>query len=442
MTANLAEDPTAWSEAGHVTTKQQRDAIKQRMIDPDDPLCIVIVCDMWLTGTDIPCLHTLYVDKPMRGHTMIQAISRVNRVFRDKPHGLIVDYIGIGDDLREATGTYTAGGGQGNPAPEISEEAVPLFQAALEEVRRLLPEGIDYGDWPGLSRIELEDRYALVYGTLTETEEQRDAFLQAEHRFSRAYLLVKHLDALRPCADEVLFYQRVRKQLLKTIAGHRSDQELERAVRDLVDESLESGGVVDIFGVAGIERADLSILDDAFLQTFKDRPLPNLRLMLLEKLLRDEIERRQRRNLARAKSFRELLEKTLQRYHNRLIDAAAVVKAMLEIRQEMERDARRAAELGLQEEELAFYDAIARNVQAVYEDALLRDLVHEVVQTIKRNLKVQWTEPHRESVKAGVRAAVRRVLRAKGIRADDLDNVVRLVMEQAEAMYADWPLAA
>jgi type I restriction enzyme R subunit len=290
MTGNLTEDPPEWSAAGHITTKTQREAIKKRMVDSDDPLKVVIVCDMWLTGTDIPCLHTLYVDKAMKGHTIIQAISRVNRVFRDKPHGLIVDYIGIGDDLREATGKYTSGGGRGEPAPGVSEEAKPLFFEYLGTIRQMLPDGIDYGDWRHLGRIDLEDRYAKVYGHLTDTDERRDGFLQAELKVSQSFLLVRHLDDCRPRADEIIFYQRVRQQLQKATSGGAPKQELDKAVRDLIDENVESEGVVDIFKAAGIEKADISILDDQFLQTFKDRPLPNLRLKLLEKLIADEIQ--------------------------------------------------------------------------------------------------------------------------------------------------------
>ncbi len=439
MTGDLTRDPPAWSAAGHITTKKQRDAIKQRMLDPDDPLKLVIVCDMWLTGTDIPCLHTLYIDKPMKGHNIIQAISRVNRVFSDKPHGLVVDYIGIGDELREATATYSAGGGRGQPAPNVGTEAKPLFFQALAAIRDLLPPDMDYGGWRRLSGIELEDRYALVFGHMAETDEVRDAYLHAERQLSHVYLLVQHLDDCRPYADEIIFFQRVRNQLLKTLPGQKSPQELERAVRDLVDDSVGSEGVVDIFKVAGIEKADVSILDDRFLQTFKDRPLPNLRLKLLERLVFDEVQARQRRNLAKAKSFRELLEKTLQRYHNRLIDAAAVVKAMLEIRKEMEASDQRAEALGLDPEELAFYDAIATNYNRVYGIEFLRDLVHEVVQTVKRNLRVDWTEPHREDVKAGVRAAVKRVLRARDVKEEDFDPLLTSIMTQAEALWAHWP---
>jgi type I restriction enzyme, R subunit len=442
MTGDLGKDPEEWSKAGHITTKAQRDSIKQRLIDPDDALKIVIVCDMWLTGTDIPCLHTLYVDKPMRGHTIIQAISRVNRVFRDKPHGLIVDYIGIGDDLREATGKYSQGGGHGEPAPDVSDEAKPVFFQCLDDIRLLLPEGIDYGDWMKLTRIDLEDRYSLVFGHLTSDDELKEHFLQAELRLNHAYLLVKHLDECRPHADEIIFVQRVRNQIVKSLPGRRSARELERAVKDLVDDSIESEGVVDIFKAAGIEKADISILDEDFLQTFKDKPHENLRLKLLEKLLSDEIQRRQKKNLAMAKSFKELLENTLQKYHNRLIDAADVIRAMMEIRNDMEDSDKRASELGLANDELAFYDAVAENYDDLYGSDFLRDLIHEVVQSIKRNLKVDWTEPHREDVKAAVSSAVKRVLRKRGVKAEDLNPVVTAIMAQAQALYANWPLAA
>ena len=370
MTGDLGKDPKAWSAAGHITTKTQRDAIKARMKKLDDPLKIVIVCDMWLTGTDIPCLHTLYIDKPMRGHSMIQAISRVNRVFRDKPHGLIVDYIGIGDELRDATAKYSQGGGQGSPAPNLDETARPLFLQCLADIRATLPPG-DYAAWRGLSAIALEDLYALVYGTLADTDERRDAFLQSELRLTNAFLLVKQLDDLRGHADEVIFYQRVRKQLGKALAKKAAKKTLDAAVRDLVDDSVQSEGVIDIFAAAGIDRLDISILDDAFLQTFKDRPHENLRLKLLEQLVHDQLKLLAKRNPTKAKSFRDMLEKTLQRYHSRLVDAAAVVQAMIEIRKEMEGDARRAKLLGLADEEIAFYDAVAENYATVYDERFL-----------------------------------------------------------------------
>ena len=235
---------------------------------------------------------------------------------------------------------------------------------------------------------EIEDLYSLVYGVMAEDEMRRDDFLDAEARLTAAFLLVKHLDDCRRHADEVIFCQRVRNQLRKALPGRKKKTDVEQAVRDLVDDAVESEGVVDIFKAVGLPRADISVLDESFLQTFKDKPQQNLRLMLLEQLLSDEIRRRQPRNLAQAKSFRELLERTLQRYHNRLIDAATVVAEMLRMKRDMDASDARARDLGLQEDEVAFYDAVAASGEAVYEEPFLRDLVHDVVQTINRMIDV------------------------------------------------------
>jgi len=442
MTGDITKDPKAWNEAGHITTKIQRDAIKARLVDPDDPLKIVVVCDMWLTGTDIPCLHTLYVDKPMKGHNMIQAISRVNRVFRDKPHGLIVDYIGIGDQLREATNTYTKGGGSGDPAPKVGEKALPVFFDCLEEIRRSVPEGDGYGKWRQMSALEREDLHRAAYDWLAEEDERTQVFLRAELRLTKAYLLVQQLDEARPHADEVICYQRIRKQVRKLTPGEDTDQKLEKAVRDLVDDHVESEGVVDIFQLSGLGAADISILDDDFLQTFKDKPHENLRVKLLAKLMGDQIRSQAARNLAKSKSFKELLQKTLDRYHKRVIDAATVIQAILEMKKEMDADAKRTKLLGLSEDELAFYDAVHDNYATVYDDPLLRDLIHDVVQVIKKNLKVDWTESHREEVKATVRAAVKRTLRRKKVKTEHFEPMMSAFLEQAEALWRDWPVGA
>ncbi len=440
MTGDLEHDPPEWSEAGHYTTKEQRDSAKARMVDASDPLKIVIVCDMWLTGTDIPCLHTLYVDKPMRGHNVIQAISRVNRVFKDKPHGMVVDYIGIGDELRAATEQYSGAGGRGDPAPEIGPEAVRVFMEALEEARALLPKGLPIADWRGLGRVALEDLYARAYGFLAEDDSRRDAFLAAEARLSKAYLLVKHRDDCRGHADAVIFCQRTRHQLAKTLPGRPPELDLDRAVRDLVDDSVESEGVVDIFAAAGLPRADISILDDAFLQTFKGKPHEDLRMKLLERLLSNEIAFRERGNLAKAKSFRALLDETLRKYHARVIDAAQVIKVMLEIRKEQAEQDARAQRLGLDATELALFDAIAIDPSRGYDEPFLRDLIHDVVAAIKSEAKFDWT--NREQQKAAVRAAVRRVLRKRLVRDADLEPFTERLIEQAVALCADWPQAA
>jgi len=446
MTGNLSQDPPAWSQAGHITTKLQRDAIKARMKDIDDPLRIVIVRDMWLTGTDIPCLHTLYVDKPMKGHTLMQAIARVNRIFSNKPGGLVVDFIGISDQLKEATKKYTQGGGGGNPAPNISDEAKQIFLQTLADANDLLPElpaGKTYGGWRSLPNIEFEDLFLHCCGHLMETDELRDDFLATEARLNCAFSLVNHLPDCIGFADEVVFYQLLRKQLNKTTSGPSpKDEEKAKAVRDLLDRSIESKGVVDIFAAAGIEEADISILDEKFLEEFKSYEQQNLRLKLLAKLLADEIRARERMNITKYRSFKEMLEQTLSKYHNRAIQAADVVRVMIEIRKDMDNEASRSNALNLSPEEIAFYDAVAENVAALFDEKTLCDLIRDVVQAVKKNLKVDWTKPHREDVKAGVRAAVKTVLRKRGVKKELLDSLTDKVICQAEAMFKGWPLAA
>ncbi|MBA4149029.1 MAG: type I restriction endonuclease subunit R [Verrucomicrobia bacterium] len=443
MTGNLSEDPPEWSQAGHITTKPQRDAIKARMKDVKDPLKIVIVRDMWLTGTDIPCLHTLYVDKPMKGHTLMQAIARVNRIFSNKPGGLIVDFIGIGDQLRDATKKYTQGGGAGEPAPKIDETAKAVFLELLDDVRKMLPGSDNYGHWRTMSNIEFEDMFNQACGDLMETDEQRDGFLTVEGKLNAAFSLVNHLSSCIGFADEIVFYQLLRKQLLKTTSGpSQKDEQKVKAVRQLLDTSIESKGVVDIFQAAGIEKPDISILDERFLNEVPAQKQENMRVKLLAKILSDEIHHREKSNVTRYKTFREMLEDTLRKYHNRAIQAADVIRLLIEIRKDIDCEQQRTKQLNLTSEELAFYDAVSQNVANLYDQQFLCDLVRDVVQSVKRNLKVDWTKPHREDVMAGVRSAVKNVLRRRGVKAEHLEPLTKQVIIQAEAMFRDWPLAA
>lgn len=439
MTGDLTKDPKAWNEQGHITTKERREKIKARMKDTNDPLKLVIVRDMWLTGTDIPCLHSLYVDKPMRGHSLMQAIARVNRVFRDKPGGLIVDFIGVGHLLKEAARKYTTGG-FGNPSEDLDEVAKAQFMEALEEIRALMPKGVAGAGWRHLSSIQLEDLCAQLFGYFTETEEKRDGFLAAEKRLSAAYSLVHHLPECQEHADEVAFYQVIRSQLRRSLPGPKPGEDRDKAVRDLVDRSITTAGVVDIFKAAGLTKPDISVLDEKFLEEFKFKEQENLRLKLLKKLIDDEIQLRQRKNLKKYRSFKEMLEDTLQRYHNNAITAAEVVQAMIRIRQEMRSEDQRQKTTGLTDEELAFYDAISGLGEGAYDQPFLCGLVREIVEAVRRNLKVDWTKPHRENVKAGVKVAVRMVLRKRGIKADQFDFILARVMEQAEAIYGEWPM--
>ncbi len=444
MTGNLAEDPKAWSQAGHITTKGQREAIKARFVDPDDPLHLVIVRDMWLTGFDAPCVNTLYVDKPMQGHTLMQAIARVNRIFRDKPGGLIVDFIGIADQLKEATAAYTQGGGRGELVGDLQTQAVAAFLHQLEVTRACLPAGQPYARWRDLSPVALEDLTSLVYGALAG-EQLRADFLAEEHRLSMAFSLVKHLPVGRANTEEVAFCQMVRKQLRKlNPRAKRSVEDLERAVQDLLDESIAAQPAVDIFAVAGLDTPDISILDEAFLAGFGQAEQPDLQVRLLEKLLRDDLENRKRQNLARYRSFRRMLDEAIARYNNRAIQAADVIAVMVEIRQQQLRDEQRKQELGLSDEELGFYDVVCLGAEygIPVDNAWIAGLVHQVVVAVRDNLKVDWTQAHRRDVHASVQSAVNRVLRKNRVRGEAFSFLQKRLMQQAEATYEQWPLAA
>ena len=441
MTGDLSKDPKAWSKAGHITTKARRETIKQRMKDPDDPLQIVIVRDMWLTGTDIPCLHTLYVDKPMRGHNVMQAIARVNRVFRDKPGGVVVDYIGIGKRLKEASAKYRRSS-FGEPTEELETAAKDQFFTRLDAMREAMPEGATVAGWPSLSNIEREDLTSHILGHFVATDELRAAYLHSEKSLSAAYSLVKHLDDVRPHADEIAFYQMVRSGLQKTLpTAATEDAGQSAAVQDLVDRSLGAEEVVDIYEAAGLDRPDISVLDDSFLEEFKSKEQENLRLKLLEKLVQDEIQVRERKNVQRYRSFREMLEATLERYHAGAITAAEVIQAMIKIKEEIESAEDREKATGLSDEELAFYDAIAGLEEDAYDMPFLCTLVREVTEAVKGNLKVDWTKPHRENVKASVQSAVKMVLRKRGVKGEHFHFILKRIMEQAEARYESWPVA-
>jgi type I restriction enzyme R subunit len=430
MTSVPEIDPVEWNAAGHVTGMAQRQTLAERMRDPDDQLRIAIVRDMWLTGYDAPVLNTLYVDKPMKGHNLMQAIARVNRVFRDKPGGLIVDYIGIAEYLKDAAAKYTKGGGRGNPAPPLDEEAMAIFLDALDEVRDLVSE--DCSEVGMLGHIEQEDMHHRVLDALLKTNQSRDAFLQMEKRLSAAASLVMHLTEARVHAAEVVLYQRVRVSILKIINPPKGDKKkTEEAIRDLVDRSLVAEGVVDLFEVAGLERVGISILDEEFLEQFATKQYPNLRLRLLEKLIADEISIISRKNPIKAKSFREMLEKTLERYHN---------KALIDMRKQMDADDRFKVELGFTDEEVAFYDALVLTEGEVHDQPFLADLVREIVPAVKKNLKPDWTKAHRSDVQATIRTAVKAVLRRKGVKASDFDLILAKVFEQAEAIYREWPV--
>lgn len=445
MTGNLAVDPVAWSQAGHITTHARREQIKARFVDPEDRLQIVIVCDMWLTGFDAPCANTLYVDKPMKGHTLMQAIARVNRVFRDKPAGLIVDTIGIADQLKAATRKYTSGGGSGVLAEDLEIQAVDYFLHQLEATRSNLPPGQAYAGWRDLPSLELEDLTSLCYGVLIADQERLGDFLADEKRLSKSFSLVRHLPVAEKHIDEVAFYQLVRKNLRKTQSSVRQTmEEVDRAVLDLLDDSVAAQPAIDIFAVSGLEKPNIAILDEQFLAGFRQSDHQDLQLRLLEKLIQDDLELHRRGNLAQYRSFRQMLDEAITRYNNRSIEAADVVQVMIEIRQRQMENERRKQELGLSDEELAFYDVIAAGAPQGLptEDAWIASLVRDVVRAVRSNVKVDWTRSHRRDVQASVESAVKSVLRRRGIKGEQFQFLLNRLMKQAKASYEEWPLAA
>jgi type I restriction enzyme R subunit len=441
MTGDITNDPKEWNEEGHITTKRLREKIKTRFKDPKDELKLVIVVDMWLTGTDIPCLHTLYVDKPMKDHNLMQAIARVNRVFKDKPGGLVVDYIGIGHYLKEAARKFTASG-YGSPSEELEEYAIPKFMEELNHIREHLPSGATVHNWRDMGKIAFEDFITSIYSHIMGTEDKCNNFLISEKRLSAAYSLVKHIEECRNYADEIIFYQLLRGQLNKVITSPGQTALTEKAVKDLIDTSIRATDMVDIFKTSGINNPDISILDDKFLEEFKSKEQENLRLKLLEKLFMDEIKLRQKKNIIKYRSFKEMIEATLNKYHNNAITASEVIKAMLKIREEMIEEDKRKKQTGLTEEELAFYDLLATLGTDIYDMPFICNLVREIVQSLKKKLKVDWTKSHREDVKAEVRSAVKMVLRKNKVKAEQFQFILNRVMEQAEALYENWPMAA
>ncbi len=429
-----ASDPPSYQP--HVRNKDRREFIKKRMKDPADPLKLVIVRDMWLTGFDAPCLHTMYIDKPMRGHGLMQAIARVNRVFKDKPGGLVVDYLGIADELKKALAEYTEGSRGETGIPQ--EEAVAIMLEKYEVVSTMF-HGFDYSRFFTGTPAE---RISIIPATIEHILVQpsgKERLLQVVTELSRAFALaVPHEKALE-IKDEVGFFQAVRSAIAKnTRVPGKTHEELDSAIRQIVSKAIVSDKVIDIFSAAGLKKPDISILSDEFLAEVQKMPHRNLALELLHKLLSDEIKSRSRKNLIQSRSFAEMLEKTIRRYQNRTIEATQVILELIELAKQM-RDARsRGEKLGLSEDEEAFYDALEVNDSAVkvLGDEVLKTLARKLVETVRRNATIDWTV--RESARAKLRTMVRRLLRKYGYPPDKQEKATLTVLEQAELLGRDW----
>jgi type I restriction enzyme R subunit len=433
-----ASDPLDWQF--HVRNKPRREALAQRFRDPKDPFKIVIVRDMWLTGFDAPSLHTMYVDKPMRGHGLMQAIARVNRVFKDKPGGLVVDYLGLADELKAALAIYTESGGTGKTAIDQAEAVAVMLEKF--EICRGLFHGFDWSHWTTGGP---QDRLSMLPAAQEHILAQEDGkrrLLRAVTELSQAFALaVPHPEALH-IRDDVGFFQAVRAVLAKSTPGEqRTDEELDYAIRQIISRAVVSDEVVDIFAAAGLKKPDISILSDEFLAEVRGMPQRNLAVELLRKLLAGEIKLRLRRNVVQARSFAEMLEQAVRKYQNRAIETAQVIEELIALARHMRESTARGEALGLSEDELAFYDALETNDSAVkvLGEPTLKTIARELVAIVRKNVTIDWTI--RENVRAQLRVVVKRILRKYGYPPDKQERATQTVLEQAEVLSELWAVA-
>ena len=434
--SSTSSDPLVWQK--HATTKRERKALAERFKNPADPLKLVIVRDMWLTGFDAPCLNIIYVDKLMRSHNLMQAIARVNRIYKDKPGGLVVDYIGIASDLKRALASYTKSGGKGTPAFE-QERAVEQMLEKYDVVADMFGKF----DYKRYFSADTGKKMTLIL----EAEEHILGLDDGKERFTKEVVLLSKAFALSvpdPRAmnikNEVGFFQAVKARLTKFEANGngKSDADIETAIRQIVDKAVVVDGVIDIFDAAGIKKPDISILSDDFLKEIKGMKHKNLALELLKKILNDEIKTRTTKNLAQSKKFSEMLEEAVRKYKNNLLTAAQVIEELILLAKEIKISDKRAADMGLSDDEVAFYDALAMNesAQAVMGDDTLRELAQILVKNVKSNTSIDWTI--KESVQAKLRTIVKRLLKQYGYPPDEQKMATDRILQQAALLADDW----
>lgn len=429
MTSSSADGPEI---AQHHTTKEERRALAERMKNPQDELQLVIVRDMWLTGFDVPSLHTLYIDKPMKGHNLMQAIARVNRVYKDKPGGLVVDYLGIASDLKKALSFYSDSGGKGDPAL-IQEEAVHNMLVRLEIVSQMYY-GFPYEDY---FQADISQKLSLILAAeehILKLEDGKKRYINEVTALSQAFSLAIPHEQAMDVKDEVAFFQAVKSRLAKfdsTGAG-QTDEEMETAIRQVIDQALVSEKVIDVFDAAGLKKPDISVLSEEFLLEVKNMEHKNLALELLKKLLNDEIRVRKKNNLIQSKSLMEMLENSLKKYHNKILTAAEVIEELIELSKDIQKMDKEPQEIGLSQYEYAFYTAVANNDSAreLMQKEQLRELAVVLFQKVKENASIDWTI--KESVKAKLKVIVKRTLRQFGYPPDMQKLATETVLKQAE----------
>lgn len=418
----------------HIYDGKTKKRLEKRFKDPSDELKLVIVRDMWLTGFDAPCVHTLYVDKPMKGHNLMQAIARVNRVFKDKQGGLVVDYIGIGNELKAAMKEYTNSSGRGRTTVD-AHEAYSVLAEKLDILRGML-HGFDYSNFMAAGHKALAGAANHVLGL----KDGKKRFADTAVALSKAFTLCCTLDEAKSVREEVAFMQGIKVLLTKRdiTAQRKTDEQREFAIRQIISSAVVSDSVVDIFDAVGLDKPNIGLLDDEFLAQVKNLPERNLAVELLERLLQGEIKSRFKSNVVQEKKFSDLLTNVIQRYQNRAIETAQVMEELIEMAKKFREAANRGDELGLTDDEVKFYDALANNESAVREmnDEILKKIAHELTENLRQNIKVDWAE--RESVRANLRLMVRRILRKYKYPPDEQDGAVELVLQQVQALGEDW----
>ncbi len=421
----------------HIRTKERREKLANRFKDPKDSFKVAIVRDMWLTGFDVPSLHTMYIDKPMKGHGLMQAIARVNRVYGDKPGGLIVDYLGLAYHLQQALAVYTESGGKGNTA--INQEEAVAITLREYEICKDLFHGFDYSKWKSGKGGMQMSLMNWAQDHILGLENGKQRYTQTVTRLSQAFALAVPNERVLAIRDDVGFFQAVRARIIKSSPEHELQaDDVEQAIRQIISRAVASDEVIDIFQAAGLKGPDISILSDEFLADIKNMPQKNVAIELLRKLLNDEIKLRSRKNLVQSRSFLEMLERTIHSYQNRAIEVAEVISELIELAKEMREANKRGEALKLSEDELAFYDALEVNDSAVkvLGDDTLKDIARELVKSVRENATIDWTM--KENVRAKLRVMVRRILRRYGYPPDKQEKAAQTVLEQAEVIAKDW----
>jgi len=434
MSGSASDDP-GWQQ--HIRTRKQREEISKRFKDPEDPLQLVIVRDMWLTGFDVPCLHTMYIDKPMHGHTLMQAIARVNRVFRDKPGGLVVDYIGIAEDLREALADYTGSGGKGKIKVDQSEAVAVMLEKF--DVLSAMFHGFDYKRFFSIDKSEKLPFVMWTADHILGLENGKERFVKYVTELSKAFALAVPAQEAVAITDDVAFFQMVKASILKKSPDNATEPiDYNAAIKQIVSKAIVSEGVVDLFQSIGVEKPEISILSDKCLAQLREIPQKNLAVEMLKKLLNDEIKSFSRTNLIQSRAFSEMLRKSIIKYKNRQLETAKIIEELIELAKMMQQARKRGEELGLSDDELAFYDALSENRSAVdiMGDQQLKVIAVKLVDTMRKSISIDWTL--RENVKARLRTQIKRILKKFGYPPDLQQQAVKTVLEQAEYICRDW----